>query len=291
MKFMNKKTLTILGIILLVVIAGSFWFVKNSNEQETKSDIISVKTETQDNQNEVEIAEENQESIQPKFGIDDSQLKYNPDGSVDTSEWKTFEHLNEKYLLPPGWSIVGTNGLNGSMSIINLTNFEELKNKLTVEEILKLKGVVEIGTASAPVDFGGSIEIDERIDRLFKENVDALLKEAAEMSVQYPLYARCIKNMTSSGESCKMDTTQNCSYSSVKSRGEQKYIVVKCYYDKSETDKDKYIYDKILINKNKFYDSIVEHSVSLETNNEELIEDNKKIYSIMFDKIFRINLN
>jgi len=99
MKFMNKKTLTILGIVLLTIIAGSFWFVKNSGEQKTKSNVIP--TEVEESTSSVDgsqnVQNTNTSVIPAEAGIQEeaSDILYNPDGTIDTSNWQTYR--NEEY--------------------------------------------------------------------------------------------------------------------------------------------------------------------------------------------------
>ncbi len=82
---MNKKTIIILGIIILAIIAGSFWFLQKGNVQEKnnikKEEIKTVTNKAKD----INVAISDSEQNIEKLSFDE----------VDTSNWKTYQ--NEEF--------------------------------------------------------------------------------------------------------------------------------------------------------------------------------------------------
>ena len=123
-----NKNLKVLGIgVLLIGLAVAGWFLvvgqlqkdadkkQNNNAEsqkvEMKSGVEVIKNKeeerigenkTEENKGEAEEAVKENEVIKPKFGINDSGLKYNKDGSIDTSGWKMSGSLIE-FKYPESW--------------------------------------------------------------------------------------------------------------------------------------------------------------------------------------------
>ena len=302
---MTKKSIIIWAILILVVIIGSFWYFNNQEQVKNKEQIETVEQQefTTQNQQEEKQDEEKQvvekikqkqssesiegqgsiesnaesiKNIKPKFGIDDSGLKYNKDGSVDTSDWKTFEHLGDQYLLPPGWSITETNGPNGSMEMINLANYNDLSENLNFAEILDIDSVVMIGLVTAPVDLNDNVNIDAA-----EKSLEAILVELVKSEVEHPLFAKCDNGLTNIGTRCE-NVKPKCSYN--KQEG-LKYAIVQCIYDETETDENMYILNKTIF---KIKDNgIIELSVYIKTKHKNLIPKYSKIYNVVVDQVFK----
>jgi len=101
---MNKKIITISIIILAIaVIAGGFWYTKN---QTNPIDVIkNIQTNIEQKENGIVSKKAAKKmSDETKFGIDDSGLQYNEDGSVDVTDWKECVSGALTFLCPPNWN-------------------------------------------------------------------------------------------------------------------------------------------------------------------------------------------
>ncbi len=157
---MNKRNLIIGIVVLIFLVGGVVLWNKKNNQQDTKQQakkevvgqIQKQKTtkEQTNNQNQTE-------GEKTKFGIDDSQLKYNKNGSIDTSEWKTSDMLI-KFKYPESWQKVD----------LGISNAKNLKDNLDVKQIY-IQGT----------GFGAPFDIDEASGK----NIDELLVNAVKHSV------------------------------------------------------------------------------------------------------------
>ena len=87
---MTKKLLTI-AILALIALAGVFWFTQNQE----KSTVSSQREETLE---ENQTPEEKKDQEIPETSKEEDQtskITYNPDNSIDTSDWK--EYCNKEY--------------------------------------------------------------------------------------------------------------------------------------------------------------------------------------------------
>lgn len=278
---MNKKYKIVIAGIVLFGVIGVLWILKTN-----KNNSIAVNRQAkQEVGEEIEFVKTNKNNIQDisninfEFGINDSQLKYNVDGGINKADWEKFEHLDHIYSLPLNWSVITTNSVNGSMDITNLSNYDKYQDYFL--EVRKLEDYVEIGTGGAPAD------IDyEKNDKTMEE----LLMEVAESEVKHSIFSACVEGSKSiPGRACEM-TQPECSYSNVKEKFGKKYIVVDCYYDKSESRNEKYILSKTIVYPGTYKDHITKYNVSLETNKKDLIDSNKKIFLDIFDDALKAEL-
>ncbi len=170
---MNKRNL-IIGIVVLVALVGGvvLWNGKN-NQQDTKQQTnkevvkqtqeqkIAKEGKEKGEEKNIEKSETNKKNnvknVKPKFGIDDSQLKYNEDGSIDTSAWKTSDMLI-KFKYPESWHKVD----------LGISNAKNLKDNLDAKQIY-IQGT----------GFGAPFDIDEASGK----NIDELLVNAVKHSV------------------------------------------------------------------------------------------------------------
>ncbi len=99
---MNKKTITILGIIVLAIIAGSFWFLQRNNKQSTEPIKQEITKQTQEQKTTKEAKKQSNSQNQ----IIDGELK--PEGKIDTSDWKTYYNKNCRiqFKYPPNYHLV-----------------------------------------------------------------------------------------------------------------------------------------------------------------------------------------
>ena len=129
---LNKKSIGII-ILLIAVIGGGFWYF--SKEQRTaskeqagivkqqevvKQDKEGLNNQTEDKTEELKI--EDIKNIKPKFGIDDSGLKYSKDGSVDISDWKEYKVGAVQFKYPNNWYEIEFGVSNNPTQEINLLN-------------------------------------------------------------------------------------------------------------------------------------------------------------------------
>lgn len=89
---MDKKSLIIFGIVIgLVLIVSCFWYSQNSkNKQE------SISSEQKKVEGNNKIKDENNSQLEKDI-ISDLNVKYNSDGSIDTSDWKIYTNEGWKY--------------------------------------------------------------------------------------------------------------------------------------------------------------------------------------------------
>jgi hypothetical protein len=100
---MNKKSLIIIGIILLAVIAGVFWYINSRQESKVKSQKLEMKNdvemvECKEQYINKEQKEDNQEVVENKNNEnskEDKRLEAFNVEDIDTSNWKTYR--NEEY--------------------------------------------------------------------------------------------------------------------------------------------------------------------------------------------------
>ena len=127
---MNKKTITILIIILVVAIASGFWFVKNQNnvilnsfqnlnkdtqetqKPENQNNVTPEKSGIQNEQNGETISQDNQENKAEELKVED----------IDTSDWK--EYCNEEYgfclKYPKDWDVQVLNVIQNNNIVLSL---------------------------------------------------------------------------------------------------------------------------------------------------------------------------
>ena len=89
---MNKKSITILGIAILVILTGSFWFFQKNTNNVIPTNI---KISQEDNTEVIDgsITEVKNDNLEKKENIKDiEELNFE---EVDTSDWKTYR--NEEY--------------------------------------------------------------------------------------------------------------------------------------------------------------------------------------------------
>ncbi len=109
---MNKKTITILiTVILTTSIVGIFWYINNSQKSKVESQKLGMKTniekqeeqavrqgegqEQEDDKEEKGQTQNKEKQTNQKQSDTNSDIKYNPDGTIDTSDWKTYR--NEEF--------------------------------------------------------------------------------------------------------------------------------------------------------------------------------------------------
>ncbi len=182
---MNKKNL-IIGIVVLVALVGGVVLyiasqsqknteVKRNNAEKTQGNVKEVVKQTQGQKTVQKQKTTNQQTTdqnktiegeKTKFGIDDSQLKYNEDGSIDTSEWKTFKYLGKEYLLPLGWGVIYENGPYG-MTVI--TNRRPGGDTIT-------GGEIRIELTSAPLNFTKDTGLEKKIEEAIHNDEKEVLE-------------------------------------------------------------------------------------------------------------------
>ena len=90
---MNKRSLIIVGVVLLAIISGLFWYNKSQNlsDGEAESKVQSPKLEMR---NDVEVINEQAQGIMENNKDDGREEAFKTD-DIDTSNWKTYR--NEEY--------------------------------------------------------------------------------------------------------------------------------------------------------------------------------------------------
>ena len=151
----------IIGIVVLITLAGGVvsWQQKN-NQKNTKQQINKEAVEQVKEQEIPKKEKDDQNQVKAKdvkFGIDDSQLKYNEDGSINTSEWKTSDMLI-KFKYPESWQKVD----------LGISNAGNLKDNFNTKQVY-IQGI----------GFGAPFDIDETNGK----NLDELLANAVRHSV------------------------------------------------------------------------------------------------------------
>jgi len=134
---MNKKTITILIIILVVAIAGGFWFVNNGQNrvytgQESKVQSQKQVEQQATNEKEQIAKQDNQikeEDIE-KQNIEELKLE-----EIDTSDWK--EYCNEEYgfclKYPRDWGYNRfANSYEKGIIFYDLVNKDDNDNMITI---------------------------------------------------------------------------------------------------------------------------------------------------------------
>jgi hypothetical protein len=198
---MNKKTLIIIGTILLAVVAGVFWYTASQSQRgieltQNNAEVVEEQVHTQNSKKDMEnivkkdeakkVSEKEQQNIKPEFGIDDSGLKYNKDGDVDMRKWKVSDTLIE-FRYPDSW--------------------------------IRLDGIYNIASPDYPAPpgqisitmagFGAPFDIDKNDD----EKMDKLLVDAVNYAVNNTeQYVREHNGTCQKNETDKLNVYIKCKY-------------------------------------------------------------------------------
>jgi len=113
---MNKKTMTILGIVLttVVLVVGLFWHLDNKRVKEFREN------------SRIKLEQARKESLKEEF----KNILYNEDGSINTTNWETYkdEKIGFEVKYPKNWKYTVETGSNEvKPDLIGSVSFENKK--------------------------------------------------------------------------------------------------------------------------------------------------------------------
>ena len=172
------KTLITIAILTLITLAGVFWFTQNKEKKEivsTDKVVKEIKKETQKEKENQEIPETSKEESQT------SKITYNPDGSIDTSDWKTYTNKEYGFSLkyPGEWDVDSSYIYTGNSKAISFIN-KNYKKSNDLEVFPEIS--IEYGNNRLDKEYAKfknlQVFIDKNIDISYIKKVDFLDYEA-----------------------------------------------------------------------------------------------------------------
>jgi len=138
---MNKKTIIILIVILITtIIAVGFWYVNNiqklgmnTNAEKQEKQVVgqNKNQEQKDIEKEKGQTQNKEKQTNQKQSNTNSDIKYNPDGTIDTSDWKTYwnEEFGFEFKYPKKFDLISDYNYIFDAKNISIGNRNSKKDK------------------------------------------------------------------------------------------------------------------------------------------------------------------